>query len=386
MTTWKNIKFKDFVKLQRGFDLPKDTRTNGKYPVIASTAINGYHTEYKVIGPCVTTGRSGALGEVLYIKENCWPLNTTLWVKDFYGNDQKFVYYKLTTLELAKYNSGAGVPTLNRNHLDEVSIKIPSTNEYQTKITSIISAYDNLIENNEKRIKILEEMAQRLYTEWFVKFKFPGYKKMNMIDSGTEYGMIPEGWEIKHIKDIGRVVTGKTPSTLKSDYFDGKIPFIKTPDIHGNTFIINTSQTLSDIGANSQLNKYLPPNTVFVSCIGTVGLVGITSKRSQTNQQLNAIISNDSNDYCYLYFYCKNLKPLLIGLGATGATMGNVNKDKFENLLLIYPSSDIRNLFFKQVTVVFERILSFQKEINSLIEIRDLLIPQLVTGRRELKN
>lgn len=385
MTTWKNIKFKDFVRLQRGFDLPKDVRTDGVYPVIASTAINGYHTEYKVLAPCVTTGRSGALGEVLYIKENCWPLNTTLWVKDFYGNYPQFVYYKLKTMNLAKYNSGAGVPTLNRNHLDEVSIKIPATYEFQTKITSIISTYDNLIENNEKRIKILEEMAQRLYTEWFEKFNFPGNEKVKMVDSGTEHGMIPEGWEVKHIKDIGKVVTGKTPSTLKPDNFYGKTPFIKTPDIHGNTFIIKTSQTLSDIGADSQSNKYLPPYTVFVSCIGTVGLVGITSKLSQTNQQINAIISNDSSDYCYLYLYCKNLKSLLIGLGTTGATMGNVNKDRFENLSLIYPSSDIRNIFFKQVVVVFERILSFQKEIESLIEIRDLLIPQLVTGRRVLQ-
>src|SRR3989344_9099541 len=125
LKNWREIKFKDFVVLQRGFDLPRQDRNDGEYPVVASTSITGYHNEYRVESPCVTTGRSGALGEVLYIKSKCWPLNTVLWVKDFRGNNPYFVYSKLKTLHLEQYNSGAGVPTLNRNHLDQILIDLP---------------------------------------------------------------------------------------------------------------------------------------------------------------------------------------------------------------------------------------------------------------------
>src|SRR3989338_1150262 len=141
LKNWHEIKFKDFVKLQRGFDLPKQNRRDGVYPVIASTSITGFHDEYKVEPPCVTTGRSGALGEVLYIKSKCWPLNTALWVKDYKGNDPYFVYSKLKTLHLEQYNSGAGVPTLNRNHLDQIPINAPSLTN-QKQIASVLSTYD----------------------------------------------------------------------------------------------------------------------------------------------------------------------------------------------------------------------------------------------------
>lgn len=381
---WKIVKFKDFAKLQRGFDLPQQDRIDGQYPVVASTSITAFHNQYKVKAPCVTTGRSGALGEVLYINVDCWPLNTALYVKDFHGNNPRFVYYKLKTLGLEKFNAGAGVPTLNKNHLDTLEVKIPDFHT-QTRIASVLSAYDDLIENNEKRIKALEEIAQLLYAEWFVKFKFPGHEKVKMVESGTEYGMVPEGWEVKKIKDVSKVITGKTPSTNNLDNFDGKILFIKTPDIHGNIFILETEQTLSEVGAKSQLSKLLPEKTVFVSCIGTIGIVGITSKPSQTNQQINALLTNDKSDYCMVYFFVKDLKRKLIGLGSNGATMGNVNKDKFENINILYSSKEVRKAFFQLISVLFDKILMLQKQNKNLSKARDLLIPQLVTGKRELK-
>ena len=188
----RSITFKDFVTLQRGFDLPRKKRNPGKYPVVASTTIADYHCEYKVEPPGVVTGRSGSLGEVQYITEPFWPLNTALWVKDFKGSLPRYVYYFLQTLELERFNSGAGVPTLNRNDLDTLEISIHGL-EDQRKIAAILSAYDDLIENNTRRITILEEMAQAIYREWFVHFRFPGHEQVAMVDS--ELGPIPEGWE-----------------------------------------------------------------------------------------------------------------------------------------------------------------------------------------------
>lgn len=303
------------------------------------------------------------------------------------NNQTNYLYFLLKSQiqKIRRFGNGSVYDAINKDILEKTIIDIFSDTKTQTYIGSVLSAYDDLIENNEKRIKALEEMAQLLYTEWFVKFKFPGHEKVNIVESGTEYGMIPEGWKVKKLKDIGKAITGKTPSTENLENFNGDVLFIKTPDIHGNIFVLETEQTLSEVGASTQSLKLLPEKIVFVSCIGTLGVVGITSIPSQTNQQINALILNDNSDYCFFYFFAKSLKKRLIGLGSNGATMGNVNKDKFENISIIYPEQKIRMSFHKSTTSLFDEILLLQKLNKNLIKTRDLLIPQLVTGKREIK-
>ena len=147
------MRFKDFVTLQRGFDLPKTEMCDGPYPVVGSTSIIGRHNEYKANPPGVVMGRSGSLGTIQFVQEPYWPHNTSLWVKDFKGNDPRFVYYRLQGFNFARFNAGAGVPTLNRNHLDGLEVEVPDL-PAQRCIASILSAYDDLIENNLQRIKI----------------------------------------------------------------------------------------------------------------------------------------------------------------------------------------------------------------------------------------
>jgi type I restriction enzyme S subunit len=296
--------------------------------------------------------------------------------------DINFLYYLIANDQTQEYWAGKAGGAANQANISPDIIKsLPIKKvqlDIQRQIGEILLRYDRLIENNEKRIKILKEMAQRLYVEWFIEFNFPGHEKVKMVNG------LFEGWEEKKIKDIGKVITGKTPSTSKLENFGGAVLFIKTPDLHGNIFILDTEQTLSDLGAQSQSLKLLPEKTVFVSCIGTLGVVGITSKQSQTNQQINAIIANDKDDYIMLYFLIKGLKRQLMGLGSNGATMGNVNKDKFESIKILYPDKKIRKEFFKITSNLFDEILNLEKQIRVLAKTRDLLIPQLVTGRREL--
>ncbi len=303
--------------------------------------------------------------------------------------DLKYLFYLMRTNTYQRFvvgsASGATVKHTSPDRICNYEVNIPD-NTTQSKIASVLSAYDDLIENDEKRIKTLEEMAQNIYTEWFVKFKFPAYEKVKMVDSKTSYGMIPAEWEVKKLKQIGKVITGKTPPTSNLENFNGEVLFIKTPDIHSNIFILETEQNLSEIGSNTQTLKLLPEKTVIVSCIGTLGVVSITSKPSQTNQQINALILNDISDYCFYYIFAKGLKQQLAGLGSNGATMGNVNKDKFENIKIIYPSEEIRKVFFNITSNLFDEILLLQKQNKNLSKTRDLLIPQLVTGKRELKN
>ena len=215
-----DIEFKNFIQLQRGFDLPEHSRILGNVPVVASTSISGFHNVAKVKAPGVVTGRSGALGEVQFINEDFWPLNTTLWVKDFKNNDPKYVYYFLKTIDFKRYNSGAGVPTLNRNDLDTLKIKIHEKNE-QLKIAKLLSNYDDLIENNNRRIKILEEMAQKIYKEWFVDFKFPGHETTTFKDSPLV--KIPNDWEVDFVKNILIRLKSKHKYTQNNILKEGKI-------------------------------------------------------------------------------------------------------------------------------------------------------------------
>ncbi len=316
----------------------------------------------------------------------CFPDSIVGFVANPIKSDVRFIKYALDHAKknFQKTAKGTAQDNLSLEKIDNLKLKIPSVS-YQAQVASIVSEYDELIEINENRIKLLEEMAQSLYNEWFVKFRFPGHGRVMAIDSGTEFGMIPEGWEIKRVKDIGKVITGKTPPTNNSEYYGSDIPFIKTPDMHENVFLIGTSQRLSKIGADYQVEKYIPAKSVVVSCIGTIGVVGITSTISQTNQQINSIVLNDHSDYCMLYFFVKGLKDRLVSLGSNGATMGNVNKGKFENIVINYPNNNVRKLYFKQASMIFNNILSLQNRIINLVKIRDSLINQLISGNRELK-
>lgn len=152
---WREDIFDNLVRLKRGYDLPNQNIVEGIYPVVASSQIKAYHNHSKVKSPVIVTGRSGTLGKVQYINEPCWPLNTTLYSKDCRGNCPPYIYYFLKKMNLENYNAGAGVPTLNQNHLQKLKIKIPSL-KVQEKIAAILSAYDDLIEVKKQQINKYE--------------------------------------------------------------------------------------------------------------------------------------------------------------------------------------------------------------------------------------
>lgn len=375
----ETIRFDDFIRLNRGFDLPDYKIEKGEYPVITSTNIKAFHKEYKVEGPMVVTGRSGSLGKVQYIERRCWPLNTSLYVKDYKGNFPRYVYYFLQMMHLEQYNAGAGVPTLNQNHLHSLKIKIHEK-KLQQKIASILSAYDRLIENNTRRIRLLEQMAENLYKEWFVRFRFPEHENVEIVNG------LPKGWEIKIIADFGRIETGKTPPMSNRDLYGGDILFVKTPDMHGKLFVRSTSETLSQEGNNYQRTKLLPINSIMVSCIGTAGIVSINTNLAHTNQQINSIILNNLEDLEWLYYVCRQLKPTIELFGATGATMTNLSKGKFEKLKIVVPKVDFRGAFHKRIRPYFKEIYALEQQNTFLTRQRDLLLPRLMSGKLEVKS
>ncbi len=272
---------------------------------------------------------------------------------------------------------GANIQNLSQGRLADYVTTVPDYDS-QVRIAQWLSVYDNLIENNKKQIKLLEEAAERLYREWFVDLHFPGYENTEIIDGE------PEGWKKQKISEFGEIITGKTPSTTKEQYYGGNIPFVKIPDMHNCVYPIVTESTLTTEGANTQKNKFIPKNGIMVSCIATVGLVNIAIEPCQTNQQINSIVLHDERDLYYTYFTMKRLKALLEGVGSNGATMTNVNKTKFGNLEVLYPSNNLRKDYFDYCKPIFEKIYALSVGVHKLLQVRDGLLPKLMSGEIEV--
>ncbi len=233
---WRETILGDVLTLQRGFDLPETQRRPGPHPVIASTGPVGTHDQAVVQGPGVVIGRSGSLGGGQFIESDFWPLNTTLWVKDFKGNDRRFCYYLLKSLDLAHFNAGSGVPTLNRNHIHPLPVRVPTDRSEQRAIAYILGTFDDKIELNRRMNETLEAMARALFKSWFVDFdpvrakaegREPALPKhiadlfpASFVDS--ELGEIPEGCEVRTLGDLLELAYGKA---LKADdRRDGDVP------------------------------------------------------------------------------------------------------------------------------------------------------------------
>ena len=387
MSKPQNCLLGDLIEFQRGYDLPKSKFVHGKYPVQSSNGILGYHHEYKVKAPSITIGRSGTVGIPHLIKTNFFPHNTALFVKDFKGNDVEYIYYLLKNLKLNEYKTGSGVPTMNRNHLHPLKIQAFLDIPTQKSIAHILSTLDQKIAINNQINAQLEQMAKTLYDYWFVQFDFPDengkpYKSSGgkMVYNDTLKREIPKGWEVKGSGEVEpNIITGKTPSTQNEEFFNGNIPFITIGDIRNNMFIFQTEQKLSKTGAESQSSKYLPKDSLCVSCIATIGLIGFTTQKSQTNQQINSIIFKNKYNGPYFYFYLKDY--FFVGKAKTGNTFANMNKGDFANIKMIYPSSYIIEKFFQNIVYSFQKIKNLQKQNQQLAQLRDFLLPMLMNGQ-----
>ncbi|WP_270644923.1 restriction endonuclease subunit S [Merdimonas faecis] len=296
--------------------------------------------------------------------------------------DARFTYYLTSSdaVVLPAINSmtgASGRQRADKRFIQRLKLNLPDLST-QERIADILSAYDDLIEANNRRIELLEQVAQELYKEWFVRFRFPGHEKAKF-----ENGL-PEGWNIQRLYTYGRIETGKTPSMKKKENYGNDVMFIKTPDMHGNTFVIKSEEMLSEGGHLTQPKKLLPPNSIMVTCIGSGGVVAINAEKAHTNQQINSIILQDSTKLEWLYFTCKSLKSTIELFGATGTTMTNLSKGKFERLKVINPDDALILQYHKFVAPMLDKIKSLMYQNQNLAAQRDLLLPRLMSGKLEV--
>ncbi len=358
MSKWREVRFDSFIVLKRGYDLPLSKAEAGEYPVIASTDLRGTHKEFKIRGPVITLGRSGSIGHVQYINENAWPLNTTLYVKDMKGNNIKFIYYFLGIIDFERFNSGAGVPTLNRNHLNSLKIQIPDL-KTQKKIADILSTYDELIENNNKRIKILEKTAEEIYKEWFVRMRFPGYQNTKF-----EKG-IPKEWEVKRVGEIARFKRGK--NLRIADAIEGEVPVIAggiEPSTYHNES--NTKApviTVSASGANAGYTKLNHVNVWASDC--------------------SYVDINDTKLIYYLYLMLKVSSNEILNL-QVGAAQPHVYAKDLNEFKFLFPNNYLVKMLNDICEDIFKKIKNLTLFNQNLTKQRDLLLPRLMNGTIEV--
>ena len=400
MSKWKNVKLKDVaINITDGKHGDcKDQDGSGYYFVSCKDVYDGdIHYENarqitkedfedtdrrtKLAPNDILITNSGTIGRMAFVKDQLSTRKTTFQksVAIVKPNSSKvfplYLYYLLRSKvgEFINSSNGAAQKNLLLSTMRDFDLEIYDSIPLQIQIAAILSRYDSLIENYQKQIKLLEEAAQRLYKEWFVDLRFPGYENTKIVDG------VPEGWERKCIADLGTVITGKTPSTSKRENYGGNIPFITIPDMHTGIFPIS-SQFLSDTGANSQKGKYIPADSLMVSCIGTAGLVCISSKPCQTNQQINSLVLQDKCFLYFLYYSFLMLKEHLNNIGSNGATMTNVNKSKFESISLLIPTENLIKTYNDKAKPLFKNIKILSSQIRLLTEARDRLLPKLMSG------
>lgn len=305
------------------------------------------------------------------------------------GYDIDYIYYnlKINLEHFKKISQGSQTKFLTMTILEGFLIEDIDLKK-QKKMIRVVSLIDKKIELNRITINDLEQIVKTIYDYWFLQFEFPIkdgnlYKSSGgkMIWNEEMKKEIPEGWKYKKIVEIeNNIVTGKTPSTKDEGNFNGNIPFITIDDIRQGLYVANTIRTLSEKGASSQSKKYIPKDTICVTCIATVGLVGITTKDSQTNQQINSIVCENKNNLYYLVNAIKDYFEYSNG-AKSGNIFDNMNKEDFASIKIIYPTEDVLEKYKEKVEPIYSKIRSCILENEELIKLRDYLLPLLMNGQ-----
>ncbi|HFM2569375.1 TPA: restriction endonuclease subunit S, partial [Escherichia coli] len=380
----KTIPLNEFITLQRGFDLPQDKRIKGDIPVIASTGIVGYHNEEKVQAPGVVIGRSGSIGGGQYITNNFWPLNTTLWVKDFKGHHPRFVYYLLKSIDFSQFNVGSGVPTLNRNHLSGVLVADTSYS-YEKEVSNVIGILDDKINLNKKINQTLEQMSQTLFKSWFVDFD-PVID--NALDAGnpipealqsraelrqkvrnsadfkplpaeirslfpsefeeTELGWVPKGWKIDNIGGLSdKIFSGGTPNTSTEEYWNGALNWFSSGETR-NALIIETEKKITATGVKNSSTRLSVAGDILIASAGqghTRGQTSLNTIDTYINQSVVCIRPIKPSYSTWLYFNLSSRYTEMRAISDSHSIRGSLTTKLISSMKVASPTDELISLF-----------------------------------------
>lgn len=405
MVEWKEYRIKDLGEVVTGNTPPTSNREyyGTEYKFIKPTdMVEGqrfvstteeYYSElayqkYKKCllppkTPCVVT--IGSLGKKMCLTDTeCFTNQAVNAVIPNKENDGEFLYYAFKASVLAyvkQLDSGttSGRENVSKSSFSKIKVRVPPLRTQQ-KIASILSAYDNLIQNYKKQIEALQTAASELYKEWFVRFRFPGYQTAEF-----ENG-IPEGWKIERIGNIGEVIGGGTPSTENEEYWDGDIPWLSPVDLSDNTnvYVSRGGKNITKLGLQKSSAKMMPKDTVLLSSRAPVGYVALAKNPICTNQGFKSVVCNTSViQPIYLYFYFRMNKNYLQSI-ASGATFPELSGSMMKKLKVLLPQMELQKEFSKKANIFISKAELLSEQITNLTQQRDLLLPRLMRGALEV--
>lgn len=353
MGNWKNGELGDFVTLKRGFDLPQQKREDGQVPIFSSSGITGTHSTAMVKAPGVITGRYGTIGEVFYAAKDFWPLNTTLFVEDFHGNDAKFIYYFLKTLEWSKFTSASAVPGINRNTVHKEIVSLPDI-ETQRRIASTLSMFDEKIKINTEINDNLLDQAQTLY-----KQHFP-YSVQDDLPDGWRIGTVGEIIEIHDSKRIPLSGADRMKMEKKIYPYYGAASLMDYVDNYifdGKYLLLGEDGTVVD-DAGYPILQYV------------WGQFWVNNHAHILTGRLGFNVES-----LYMLFKQTPVKSIV-----TGAVQPKISQANLRSVQVVIPPEHNLKEYNDLVEPLFSLLRANEEECKSLAALRDTLLPKLMSG------
>lgn len=390
---WRDITLGDFVTLQRGHDLTEPERRSGRVPVMGSAGQNGFHDTALAKGPGIVIGRSGAsFGQVHISKEDFWPHNTSLYVTDFKGNDQLFAFYFLKALDFDRFNSGSAQPSLNRNFIYPIPIRVPKPTE-QKAIAAVLGALDDKIEMNRRMNATLEAMARALFQSWFVDFDPVRARLDGCLPAGLDpataalfpehledspLGHIPKGWKAGTVVEGFNLTMGQSPPGDTYNEEGHGLPFYQGRTDFGFRFPTRRIYC-------SDPTRYAKPGDTLVSVRAPVGDINLANEECCIGRGV-AAVRHKSGATSFTYHSMANLYPDFARFEAEGTVFGSINKDSFEKLRFVIPPPEIVAAYERQAGPLDEQIRVVENQSLTLAALRDALLPKLLSGELSVSN
>lgn len=399
--SWKEIELADVCEIGRGSSpRPINNRAyfdGGEIPwikiadatssvkVIYKTKeyVNSYGASFSRLLPIdsLIVAASGTLGFPMFLGVEGCIHDGWLYFKSYNGINKEFLYYKIIDLNKYFYSKayGAAIQNINTDTLRRTRISLPPL-ETQKRIASILSTYDDLIENNLKRIKLLEETAQNIYKEWFVNFRFPNYEHTEF----DEVSGLPVGWEMKKLSKLYNTSSGGTPKRDNPNYYEGNIKWFRTNELQDN-FLIDSELHISDDALKNSSAKLFPKNTVLMAMYGaTIGRLGVLTEEASTNQACCGIIPiNENFGNSYIYYWLLKNREHILSL-RMGAAQENISQTIIKDLVVMKPDLKIIIEFNSKIDKINELKINLTVQNQKLKEARDILLPRLMNRTIEV--
>ncbi|MGN2623850.1 restriction endonuclease subunit S [Stutzerimonas balearica] len=375
--SWALKPFGDIASFKNGKSIKPGL--SGEFPVYGANGIIGGANEW-VYESSLILGRVGAYcGAVELCEGRFWPSDNTIVVQAVEDSvTLKFLYYLLKHADLNRYAGGAAQPLLTQSRLKPIEFLLPPL-AVQSQIAAILSAYDDLIENNTRRIEILEEMARRLYEEWFVHYRFP--EGLSALDA--------EKWPVERIGDVCTIIqSGGTPSRSKEEYWsNGIIDWYKTKELW-DSFLFGSEERISSQALIDKKARVFPSGTIMMAIYGspTVGRLGITTRESSCNQAALAMRPNENKVSFWVFYYTLFSLRDYFNSKAQGAAQQNISKEKVWETLIAIPDRQLQIRFDSIVDSIKAQVRVLVKSNINLRAQRDLLLPKLISGEIDVSD